>query len=328
MPLVVSSCGLSELENDQMLTIFTTGKPFRGHSGMIQRNALKSWTLLHPDVEVILFGDEEGAAEAASELSINHVPHVQRHESGMKYLRSIFDPAQEVARHSMLCYVNCDIVLTSDFRRAIERLQALHPQFVMIGRRWDIEVQAPLPIGACDWEDNLKRLTLSKGKQRASDWIDYFVFPRGLYSGQLPDFVIGRVVWDNWLVWRALRSGGPVVDASDAVVAIHQNHDYGYHPSGAAGVWGDELAQRNRALAGGKFHICTIDDATHSLGPEGERRTVRHIFRPLYRLQRTAREVAWLAVLDWTRPARKVLGLRQNTLHAVVARWKGTAPKR
>jgi hypothetical protein len=43
-----------------MLTIFSTPKPFHGHSGIIQRNALKSWTLLHPDVEVILFGIEDG----------------------------------------------------------------------------------------------------------------------------------------------------------------------------------------------------------------------------------------------------------------------------
>ena len=41
-----------------MITIFSTPKPFRGHIGVIQRNALKSWTLLHPDVEMILFGDE------------------------------------------------------------------------------------------------------------------------------------------------------------------------------------------------------------------------------------------------------------------------------
>lgn len=52
-----------------MLTFFTTGKPFRGRDGIIQRNALKSWTLL-PDVEVVLFGDEEGAAQAAEELGL------------------------------------------------------------------------------------------------------------------------------------------------------------------------------------------------------------------------------------------------------------------
>src|SRR5712692_4273386 len=186
-----------------MLTLFTTAKPFEGHNGIIQRNALKSWTLLHPDVEVILFGDDEGAAEVASDLGIKHVPYVEKHESGMKYLRSFFDPAQQLARHPIVCYINCDIVLTSDFRAAIERLENLHPKFVMVGRRWDLDVQLPLRFENPDWEADLRRLTLSKGNQRAPNWIDYFVFPRGFYFSQLPGFVIGRVCWDNWLVWSA-----------------------------------------------------------------------------------------------------------------------------
>ena len=41
-----------------MLTFFTTAKPFTGHNGMIQRSAPKSWKLLRPDVEVVVFGDE------------------------------------------------------------------------------------------------------------------------------------------------------------------------------------------------------------------------------------------------------------------------------
>ena len=45
-----------------MLTFFTTAKPFRGQDGLIQQNALKSWKRLRPDVEVILFGDDAGAA--------------------------------------------------------------------------------------------------------------------------------------------------------------------------------------------------------------------------------------------------------------------------
>ena len=45
-----------------MLTLFSTCKPFHGHNGVIQRNALKSWRLLHPDIEIILFGDDEGVA--------------------------------------------------------------------------------------------------------------------------------------------------------------------------------------------------------------------------------------------------------------------------
>ena len=37
-----------------MLTIFATAKPFRGHDGIIQRNAVASWTRLRPQPESVL----------------------------------------------------------------------------------------------------------------------------------------------------------------------------------------------------------------------------------------------------------------------------------
>src|SRR5208283_2512691 len=93
-----------------MLTLFTTAKPFTGHSAVIQRNALESWKRLHPDAEVILFGDDAGAAEICREMGLRHEPAIERRENGTKRLRSIFGRAQEIARHDILCYANCDII--------------------------------------------------------------------------------------------------------------------------------------------------------------------------------------------------------------------------
>lgn len=59
-----------------MLSLFTTAKPCEGHSGVIQRNALKSWKLLHSEIEIILFGDDAGGAEIAKELGFRHEPFV------------------------------------------------------------------------------------------------------------------------------------------------------------------------------------------------------------------------------------------------------------
>ena len=52
-----------------MLTIFSTPKPFRGHIGVIQRNAIESWKRIHPDVEIILFGDEEERRRRRAKLA-------------------------------------------------------------------------------------------------------------------------------------------------------------------------------------------------------------------------------------------------------------------
>ena len=220
-----------------MLTFFSTPKPFRGHINVIQRNAIQSWMRVHREAEVILFGGDEGAAETCQELGIRHVPDVERNEYGTKYLASIYDRAQELARHDLLCYVNCDILLMSDFRDAVRRVAERHKAFLMVGRRWDTNITAPWDFDSLDWEKRLRALALGEGKQRPPQWIDYFIFSRGLYYKKIPPFVIGRPGWDNWLVWYARASKARVVDGSAVVVAVHQNHDYSYHPEGEKGVW-------------------------------------------------------------------------------------------
>jgi hypothetical protein len=180
-----------------MLTIFTTAKPFRGHSSVIQRNALESWTRLHPDVEVILFGDDEGATEVCRDLGIRHEPRVEKNEFGTKRLDYFFDRAQEIAAHSIVCYVNSDIILLDDFARAIERLSVLVEPFLMVGRRWDTDFTQPINFATDKWRETVRYAALQANNQRPWQWIDYFAFSRGLFHRKIPQFVIGRVHWDN-----------------------------------------------------------------------------------------------------------------------------------
>ena len=90
--------------------------------------------------------------------------------------------------------------------------------------------------------------------------------------------MIGRPGWDNWLLWYPMSIKVPVVEASGAVVAVHQNHDYGYHPEGEKGVWEGEEARENYRLHAGKFR--TLDDATYVLRDGELRRNYRRWFTP------------------------------------------------
>ena len=87
-------------------------QPFEGHSGVIQRNALKSWKLLHPEIEIILFGDDAGGAEIANELGFPHEPFVERNQLGAKRLDYIFRRAQGILRPEMTAF---DIGANIDF---------------------------------------------------------------------------------------------------------------------------------------------------------------------------------------------------------------------
>jgi hypothetical protein len=305
-----------------MLTICATAKPFRGHIGIIQRNALKSWTLLHPDVEVILFGDDEGAAEVCAEYGLVHEPHVERNEHGTKRLDYIFDRAQEIARHNILIYVNCDIILMADFSSAVANVAAVHSQFLMVGRRWDTDITELVDFSSGNWQNEIIRKALAANHQQTERYIDYFAFSRGLYLKKIPPLVIGRVFWDNWLIWRATALGVPVVDASAVVLAVHQNHDYGYHPQGKLGVWNDEQAQRNFQLGGGGHHLLSILDASEVLRIDGLKPNRRLYWitakRRISSIGRFLRFEVWNPVwfffLGVTRPVRSALGLRSAAM--------------
>jgi hypothetical protein len=312
-----------------MLTFFTTAKPFRGHDGLIQQNALKSWKRLRSDIEIILFGDDEGAAEIAQALEMRHEPRVERSESGAKRLDTMFGRAQEIAQHDLLCYINCDIILMRDFCPALERVKAKHKGFLMVGRRWDTEIHASCDFENKEWEARLRKQVLRERKQRTPDWIDYFVFSRGLYGADFPPLVVGRVFWDNWLVWKALDRRCPVVDVSNAVMAVHQNHDYRYHPQGKQGVFCGVESGRNYQLAGGWNHLRTIADATEVLNENKLKPNRLRYWAGGKRYARQAARVffyggmkrAWFFLLGLTRPLRRMLGLRAENLH----RWRGKA---
>ena len=303
-----------------MITFFATGKPFLGHSGIIQRNALKSWALLHPDAEVILFGDEPGAHEVAHELSIRHEPHVECNEHGTKRLDYLLSKAQEIARYDVLCYLNCDILLTADFWEALQIVRYSHTEFLMVGRRWDIEIDEPFNFERPNWQRQLRDEVRRTAKRRSVDWIDYFAFTRGMYQSNVPPFVIGRVFWDHWLVWKALDSKKPVVDASAGVIAVHQNHDYDYHPQGKQGVWHGAESGSNHQLSGGWNHLRTIGDATEQLTENGLKRNSKRHWAAARRYVRQAGRVllydvwipSWFLLLDVTRPLRRALGLRSE----------------
>jgi hypothetical protein len=180
-----------------MLTFFTTAKPFVDHINAIQRNALKSWTLVHPDAEVILFRNDEGAAGVARELGFRHKPHTEKNERGTNRADYIFNRAQEIARRSLLCCSNCDILRLPDFLWALDRGKGLHAQFLLLGRRWDTEINEAIDFSKADWVDKVRSRALAKNRQRSSWFIDYFAFTRGLFGSELPPLLIGRVGWDN-----------------------------------------------------------------------------------------------------------------------------------
>jgi len=250
-----------------VLTLFTVPKPFRGHIGDIQLNALESWRALDPAAQVVLVGDEDGVEDAARETGVDHVGGLARNERGTPRLDSAFELVEDVARHSLWCFVNADIVLLDDFLPTVARVAVRFRSFLLVGESRDLSVAAGALLGDPAVRRSLRQRALADGRRRGYAALDYFVFPRG-HFGDLPPFLIGRACFDNWLVWRA-RQRGPVVDATRKIVTVHQSHDYAHVAGGLEEAYYGEEAQYNERLAGGRAYIYSLHDATHRLGRNG-----------------------------------------------------------
>lgn len=234
------------------ITLFSAPKPFTDpHIAIIQRNAIKSWTLL-PDVEIILLGEEIGLAEAAREMGVKHIANVARNESGTPFISSMFQLARENSNSELLCIINADMILTSDFVEAAKQAIKLKDKFVLLSQRWDLEVTQPIEFTE-GWQHRLSSMVHRQGQLHRPAGSDFFLFPRSIYLN-IPNFVIGRAGWDNWMIYKARKENWAVIDGTPSVMIVHQNHDYSHLPGGKPHYEHPDTNENIR-LAGGQANV-------------------------------------------------------------------------
>jgi hypothetical protein len=294
------------------LTFFTTCKPFRGEFAVIQQNALRSWKESYPGCEVIVFGDEPGVSDCCRELGFKQIAEVRRSEYGTPLLDGLFVEAERATTSAVLVYINADIMLAGGLIAALETTIRRFDKFLLIARRWNVEIKTAWNFGVGEWESNLRQLAYSRGSlEPPYGGIDLFAYSRGIWK-TLPPFAVGRTRWDSALLYRARTLRIPIVDATEQVFSVHPNHDYSHVPGLAAGAVKGPEAAVNAKLLGGDEFIFTPLNATHRLTRLGIRPNL--IFYPPYLLRRLATLPALYASLRPFAPAVRYLAPSWRTL--------------
>jgi hypothetical protein len=72
--------------------------------------------------------------------------------------------------------------------------------------------------------DDVQRQARTKGRLFISNAQDYFLIAGNRFPWhRIPDIVIGRPAYDNFVVAMAIRDGVSVIDATASILAVHQS---------------------------------------------------------------------------------------------------------
>lgn len=204
------------------LTIFAVPKGFEDpHIAMIQSNAIKSWTLLRPEPEILLLGNDPGVAEICDRFVCRHHIDLRVNAWGTPLVSDAFRLGQELAEGTVVCYVNSDVILMQPFIEALDLVRQQKEQFLMLSQRWDWHKPHTIEFTP-GWQMRTMDAAKSNGHLHNPFGIDAFFFTRGVFD-EMPPFAF-FYAWDNWLILDALRRNVPIVDVSQHVMLIHQDH--------------------------------------------------------------------------------------------------------
>ncbi len=271
-----------------MLTIFSTLKPCSvPFADNVQRNAIQSWMELEAPCEILLLGSDEGTAEIAAEYGLRHEPNIPCVSDAPPLAKSIFTRGQGLASFNLMMYINSDVILLSDFiptlERIIEERKNSDKDFLIIGQRHDLELSRRLDFRNPHWEP-LLRMDVRRRGFIHNDWaIDYFIFRKGNWPGEMPAFSVGANYYDSWLLYHARLSSMDIINATGNITAIQQEYeDRNSHTYKFRREFGP-APQRQRSLMKKDHMLFNISHSNLIYTPSGlRRRPVKILLKKIF----------------------------------------------
>jgi len=211
----------------------------------IQLNTLRALSYLRPDIDTVVFSNNNASSsgvvdEMCKKLGIRVINDFESNPHNTPYVRSIFEYLEgDVSISSpFIGYVNADIIFSSTLNNTLNAIlqyqrvrRKVHRQVLIIGQRTNVQVNF---TSTEDHEEELKEeqeyekfvvKAQRHGDLFGTDAQDFFIATQGAFNwSDIPDFVVGRPGYDNWLVDYIFHKHKThsLIDITNTTLAIHQ----------------------------------------------------------------------------------------------------------
>lgn len=257
-----------------MLCLFTTLKPVE-YKTVIYQNVIRNWALLSPSrIRPVLFVPSndtplfsssqqhrdieedptpplnQSVIQLATSLGWTTLVPPRTNDQNIPHLKEMFSGVERLLPGCVFYgYANGDVLFDDGLLRTLEAVaEVLRPlrRTLIVGRRTNFEHRGREVYLPSD----VKQVAETDGRLFISDAQDYFVMTPGFPWSFVPDVIVGRPGYDNFLVATAIRRGVSVVDATRSVTALHQTDRDGNF---AGHNWNNSDRDYNLRAIGRKF---------------------------------------------------------------------------
>lgn len=210
-----------------MFTLFAIPRAFTNpHYAAIQHKAIQSWVSLNPRPEILLIGDDEGVKEVCEQYGLRHIPYIRRNKYGVPYINSAVEQAVQHASHDIICYINSDIVVSSNLTKAISAIQKKKwRKFLMVSAPYVVDFSL-----ITHFEPGFEKPLLPENLIIYGDHGDIFAFTKQTYDlREMPEFAAGKGYFDMWFSTYAGQNLTPTIDATEFVFLFHPSDPTSTH---------------------------------------------------------------------------------------------------
>ncbi|XP_052093437.1 uncharacterized protein LOC127729624 [Mytilus californianus] len=196
---------------------------------VVHNNTKRNWPSLGRNVKTVLFTNSSQLEEEFTEAGWDVLPVEYVSQSGTPILKFMYMAVAKRYKASFIGFANSDILFTYELTENLQflknnsRLNYTHT--MATGRRTDVANVSTEVAGSFK---SLIHVSKKRGILFRSDAEDYFFTDPSYPWDALPDLVIGRVAYDNFIFMQARMLNFSTIDFSKTVRAIHQVVDKGH----------------------------------------------------------------------------------------------------
>ncbi|XP_060073237.1 uncharacterized protein LOC132553050 [Ylistrum balloti] len=211
---------------EPILTLFTSVDPDPKHNEVTVRT-LQNWGSFMPYINIVMFTNDSRIKKQSRDHGWTVFPVMSVGVEGIPVLKAMFQKVIQNFSTPYYGFANGDILFTETILESMlaARKYFNHDENVMLtGRRINVPHLTNKELVSYKF---MEKAAKERGNLFVISSEDYFITTKHFPWHSIPNFVIGRPAYDNWLVAHARCNHIKVVDMTNSILAIHQTTETG-----------------------------------------------------------------------------------------------------